>query len=139
MSMQEFDISRSRQQEIQQDCNADQREQYQEESQEASREELRHESYAPLLNAPYSVEEKIRPERVSEYTSSTTNRAGLLPAIILIAALGLMGLGGLLGFSLSHSGQFVSPAEPLPYYSHPHFERHFNSPFHDNDDGQGIP
>jgi len=140
MSMQEFDISRSQQQELQQDFNTDSREQYQEESWEESREEPRHEPYAPLLSAPYSLEEKIRPGRVSEYTSNTTNRAGLLPAIILIAALGLMGLGGLLGFGLSHSDRYVSPGERPPYYySHPYFDRHFNGPFHDDDDGQGFP
>jgi len=141
MSMQEFDISGSQQQELQQDFNADAREQYQEESREGSRGELRYEPYTPLLDAPYSVEEKILPERIAEYTSNTTNRAGLLPAIILIAALGLMGLGGLLGLSLSHSGQFASPAEPIsPAYrcAHTHFECHFNGPFHD-DDGQGFP
>lgn len=141
MSMQEFDISRSQQQELQQDFNTDLREQYQEESREESREELRHEPYSPLLSAPYSIEEKIRPERVPEYTSNTTDRAGLLPAIILIAALGLMGLGGLFGFGLSYSSRSISPAEPIPpayRYSHPHFERHFNGPFRDND-GQNFP
>lgn len=131
MSMQEFDISRSQQQELQQDFDADLREQYQ----GGPREVSRYEPYSSLLDAPYCVEEKIQPERTSEYGSNTTtNKAGFWPALILIAALGLMGLGGLLGYGFSHSNQFVSPAEPIPpvhrYYVHPRFDQRFDGPYY---------